>query len=1129
MTQFVVELAAQLQQIALGTATDINGATSNLQKQFYPSPDCIPALLEIAATPSSSNNALAWQARQLAAVELRKRVAADWSTLLSEAAQHHVRQQLLLCCITEPIVAIRHSLANVVVAIAKEDVPLGQWDDLLLVLNQWCSDAHNVIARECGFFVVNEMFEDLADVAYDNLPRIFELLKQAIVDSESIAVRVLGVRAMAKLAEFIDPTDDGAVKQLQLQLSPMAAVINQLVHQNDSTNNSSNNSSVDVVKCVMALSDLLMLEMPIFKDCISDLLGLFLNLASNTAITIDDSVRNALLNFTTWSIECWGELISARGLVPSLVERLMTIVCQPGGISDKDGRDGDGDDDDDEIDAGSGDDAGIGSETPLNNALRALGALSTRMPRDAVFPLVLRNVVNVRENPHDTVRRGALLALAVVSSGHTDAFLHEIDTVAQLIAGGLSDQSPRVRSAACRSLGIISVEVGSELAVKHHSLLLPPLLHQLQITSTEHGQTKQASSLLVARACSALSHLLDVMDSASISQYAPSIFDGLCAVLQHAKVSSVVKTTAVTALGGAAKSCSEGVLSNYLAGIMHVMSTLITLPSETDSDLRGTALSATASIASSAGADAFRPWLAQAMSSASDGLQLGYDGLKPAAYMLYSSLASVYGEQFGEVIQSILPPLRSSLKERFADEDDATSLKKEIDLDSIDDSSFDTSAVGLNDDDYDDDDVEHEVSAEIESAIQLVGSLVEHVGIASRSLIPEFVESLLALTEFPSGSVRLAALTTLLDIITVVFRTVAHPATKWDDSLNLPRQATQDLRMVIGQIMPTVIRIWTEETNLNVVSDFMAAFENTLDTVGPALIANWVKPVNSQFLTIFRLKSSCQIALRDDYAGNESISELSSRELDMIYRAGEAFIAFLRVLGPDEFVPGSIKTSIGYILALLGAKDADFFYSTLAGIIEVSASAMSPFTETLLAAFSRGIQTSEPFSGAVANCVYGVGVLVEKTTMDVTKHLQLILNLLQPRLSRPAQNDHSSNIVTANTCVDNACASLCRVISKYSHSIPLATVLPSLLAALPLRNEFDETNVVVHCLSSLIVGSTTTPAIGSVVAQYLPKISELLVNILGHGHQQRLSQNTANDAVKALQLIDVSISNVTYI
>ncbi|RUP44483.1 armadillo-type protein, partial [Jimgerdemannia flammicorona] len=174
-------------------------ATSTLNTQFYNTPNCIPALIEIVIKSPH------WQVRQLASVELRKRIS-KWWPQLDASTQGTIRPKLLEIILQEQNDLVRHATARVISAVAKIDIPVGKWNDLMQFLYQCCNSANaghrevsSVMRDGCtayrfwdcvGIYVLYTLFEVVSNVFADNLHQLFALFGKALSDPESKIVRV---------------------------------------------------------------------------------------------------------------------------------------------------------------------------------------------------------------------------------------------------------------------------------------------------------------------------------------------------------------------------------------------------------------------------------------------------------------------------------------------------------------------------------------------------------------------------------------------------------------------------------------------------------------------------------------------------------------------------------------------------------------------------------------------------------------------------------------------------------------------------------------------------------------------------------------------------------------------------
>jgi len=101
---------------------------------------------------------------------------------------------------------VRHSAARVIAAIASIEVSQGTWNQLLPFLQQTCS-SDNVLHREVGSYILFTVLERIVVGFQDHLPHLFQLFGNMLNDPQSIDVRVITVRSLGEIAQFID-TDD---------------------------------------------------------------------------------------------------------------------------------------------------------------------------------------------------------------------------------------------------------------------------------------------------------------------------------------------------------------------------------------------------------------------------------------------------------------------------------------------------------------------------------------------------------------------------------------------------------------------------------------------------------------------------------------------------------------------------------------------------------------------------------------------------------------------------------------------------------------------------------------------------------------------------------------------------------
>ena len=122
---------------------------------------------------------------------------------------------------------VRHSCARVISAIAEIELPLNTWPDLLSYLTQASSSA-NAAHREIGIFVLYALLETIIEGFESHLPALFALFAKSITDPESLQVRVTTLKALGKVAEYIDMDDKNDIVSHQHAIKPLSPPIENL-------------------------------------------------------------------------------------------------------------------------------------------------------------------------------------------------------------------------------------------------------------------------------------------------------------------------------------------------------------------------------------------------------------------------------------------------------------------------------------------------------------------------------------------------------------------------------------------------------------------------------------------------------------------------------------------------------------------------------------------------------------------------------------------------------------------------------------------------------------------------------------------------------------------------------------
>ncbi|KAG6886214.1 hypothetical protein C0993_010776 [Termitomyces sp. T159_Od127] len=430
---FIQNLHNLLVQTVSPDTNSVKAATAQLNTDFYKTPACIPALASILASSPEQ------PVRQLAAVELRKRVAQNSGNLwisLSQNEREEIKSRLPELILAEVDNLVRHSAARVVAAIATIEIPLGTWGQLLPFLHQTCTSPQ-VSHREVGIYILFTVLENIVEGFQEHLQSFFKLFEQLLVDPISIDVRITTVRALGVIAQYIDSDDKDDLKAFQALLPSMIQVIGQCV---ETGNETGARQLFDV------LETLLILEVPILGRHIPELAHFLLQCGGNR--NFEGELRVLALNALNWTVQYKKSKIQSNNLAPAILEGLMPIATEeePEDLDD---------------------------DAPSRSALRIIDGLS----------------------PDPQNRRGAMLALGVSVEGCSEYMTPLMNEVWPIIEAGLVDGDTSVRKASCVAVSCLCEWLEDECAAKH-AVLIPRIMDLMNNAETQRSACTALDALL---------------------------------------------------------------------------------------------------------------------------------------------------------------------------------------------------------------------------------------------------------------------------------------------------------------------------------------------------------------------------------------------------------------------------------------------------------------------------------------------------------------------------------------------------------------------------------------------------------------------------------------------------------
>ncbi|KAJ1984508.1 hypothetical protein H4R33_004360 [Dimargaris cristalligena] len=1069
--QFTASLNEALQRFIKATDTqEILSLTATLNKDFYSQPASVPALTEIASQGAAP------ELRQLAAVELRKRVIKQWVQVPTEL-QVSIQKHLLERVVQDPEAAVRHALSRVISAIAEVIQDLGKWSELLPFLFQLSRSAQTS-ERETGIYVLYTLFEVIADGELQNtsqaLAELFGLFAQSIRDPESRTVRVTTLQALGKVAEFLEPENTEDVKTFRDLVPAMVNVIEDCL---------SNGDEEGVSHGFDVFDSLLVLETPLLTKHFADLVQFFMTVAGNRQYP--DSIRSMALSFISMATMFKRSKLQKLKLVTPLIQALMPIIAEPS--EDGDAQDQSADDSDDEDDD---------DDSASKVALTTLSSLGTYLPASAVFPVTMQLVLQYMQNPTPSFRKAAMLSFAVLIEPSVDLITDKINDLIRLVVAGLQDPAISVRRAACMALGSFAENFEEEIA-EHHATLLPLIFNLMGDAHTD----------VIKYSCNALDAILEGMDSTVVVEYLPTLINGLTHLLETAPVK--IQITVTGALGSAANAAGSAFLP-YFDNIIQRMRHQFTVSTvEDDFALRGIAVDTVGVIASAVGKEVFAPHLEGFMKLALEGLELSSGRLRDCTFLFFGTISEVFGDDFAPYLQFVVPPLLQSCRvdESIQVGDGTTDIEGTAAVTA----ALEDDEEELLSDQEDDFYVNTAVADEKEVAADVLGEIFSNTGTHFLPYAEATIQELVKLADHDADHVRTAVVGALFKCL-LTFHRISGNA-PWVAGWPVQVPVNQTLAQLIQIVMPAVMAVWAEEEVVGVVIQICVELTQALKTMGPALLvykslgagsadsaadlsassqspdANLTALCN-ELGNILQKKALCQ---EDDADEDNQLDDEDKQKRDAVLTGGAADVvaALCLVLGP-HFTP-YFQVFLPFIAGYYTANEDVPERSMAIGCLGESVSGLkegcAPFVGDLLPLFLQALADPDP--EVKSNAAFAVGALVfyapaGSAPIDVNAVLGALHTIF-------AQADRHRN---AKNLLDNACGALARISMKDLAAVPLPDILSTLVRHLPLQADFAENEPVYDFVCGLIAEGH--PA----VQPHLPQLKGILQSVQANADEQ---------------------------
>jgi hypothetical protein len=792
------EFVALLQALLEPDTQKVKSATSQLNKTYYTSPASVSALVHIIVNHPDA------PLRQLASVEARKLVHKHWAAL-PEEQKPQLREQLLKATIDEEKQLARHSKARVIASIAKVDLDEGKWQELPGILQQAATSetAHH---REVGIYIIYTLLETMPDMFQETMGDMLALFNRTIQDPQSVEVRINTMLALSELAMVLDTEEDAnSLKSFQSTIPHMVKVLETAIGAEDEEN---------TMLAFDVFNKLLSYESAFLNAHFADLLQFFMQISAKS--DIDDDARSQALSFLMQAVRY--RKLKVQGLK---VGETMTKMCLQVAT---------------ELDELPSEEDDM---SPARSALGLLDILSESLPPSQVAVPLLKAIGPYVQDSRPEYRRAGILALGMCVEGAPDFIATQLKEILPLVLHLLEDSAISVRSAALNGVTRLADDLADDMG-KEHARLIPALIRNFDLAgqgmrnSKEGSEEHELNTHIVKASAMAVDSLIEGLEPESAALYVNELMPRFSTLIDHEDYK--IQMAVVSAVGSIA-SAAEDAFKPFFQQTMRSLGKFIEIKeSEDQLELRSMVIDSLGKIASAVGPEDFQQFVTPLMRASEEGLHLDHQRLKETSFILWSTLARVYEENFEPFLEGTVKSLFECLEQEETDSEvqlgaeasdlvgqEITIAGKKIKV---------AGAGGVNEDDIaeedivkalmesgDDDDDDWDdlgavtaVAMEKEIAVEVIGDIMTHTKGKYLPYMQKTIETVLPLLDHSFEGVRKSAISTAWRAYACLFGLAEdNGMAKWQPGFPVKVKPTADLEKLGDLVMKGTLALWEEE------------------------------------------------------------------------------------------------------------------------------------------------------------------------------------------------------------------------------------------------------------------------------------------------------------------------------
>ncbi|CAL9197642.1 unnamed protein product [Musa hybrid cultivar] len=699
-------------------------------------------------------------------------------------------------------------------------------------------------------------------------------------------------------------------------------------------------------------------------------------------------------------------------------------------------------------------------------AAEVIDTMAINIPKQ-VFPPIFEFASLNFHHTNPKFREASVTSLGVVSEGCFEMLKEKLEHVLHIVLGALKDQEQMVRGAASFALGQFAEHLQPEI-LSHYESVLPCILNALEDPSDE---VKEKSYYALAAFCEDMEE--------EILPYLDPLMGTLVISLQNSPRN--LQETCMSAIGSVASAAEEAFIP-YAEKVLNLMKNFMVLTNDEDLRARARATELVGIVAMAVGRTRMEPILPPFIEAALAGFALDFSELREYTHGFFSNMAEILDDGFTQYLHHVVPLVFTS-----CNLDDGSA----VDIDDSD--SVDNGFGGVSSDEDTNDEprvrnisVRTGVLDEKAAATQAIGLFALHTNSSYAPYMEESLRILVRHAGYFHEDVRLQAIIALKHILTAI------------RSIPMGHNGVSEKqRGVLETVMNIYINTMTEDDDKEVVAQACMGMADIMKECGYMVIESYIPRIAEATLTLLREESSCQQVESDCDADDGDVDH----DEVLMDAVSDLLPAFAKAMG-SHFEPVFAKLFdplMKFAKVPHPSQDRTMVVACLAEVAQEMGAPISTYVDRVMPLILKELGSSEATNRR--NAAFCVGEFCKNGGAATLKYYGDILRTLYPLFSDSEADD---------AVCDNAAGAVARMIMVQPQSIPLNQVLPVLLKALPLKEDFEESMTVYSCICHLVLSSN------SVILPLVPEVVNIFAQVIASPVEREEVKNRIGMAVSHL-------------